>query len=102
MKDTQSLPSVYGIIRGMSFSSGDFFDAAAGFAACCGCARPMTPEEEVREKERQRREAEWINRHPFRFLLKFLLALAFLIFSWWNVHRLWVKDMAMPPSYRVP
>ena len=64
--------------------------------------RPMTPAEEVREKDRQRREAEWINRHPFRFLLKFLLALAFLIFSWWNVHRLWVKDMAMPPSYCVP
>ena len=51
--------------------------------------RPMTSEEAAREKERRQREAEWIKRHPFRFLLKFILALSFLVFSWWLVVRCW-------------
>ena len=43
----------------------------------------MTPEEEAREDERQRKETEKIDRHPLRFLLKFILAASFLIFSIW-------------------
>lgn len=62
----------------------------------------MTPEEKAREDERRRREAEWINRHPYRFLLKFTLALSFLVFSIWLVHRNWEKAFRLPPSWRVP
>ena len=45
--------------------------------------RPMTADETVREKERRRREAERISRHPIPYLLRFAAALAFLIFSIW-------------------
>ena len=45
--------------------------------------RPMTSAEEARETVRQQRDAEWINRHPFRYLMRFLAALAFLGFSIW-------------------
>lgn len=64
--------------------------------------RPMTPDEMAREDERRRREAEWINRHPYRFLLKFTLALSFLIFSIWAVHRNWVNAVGSPPYWRAP
>ena len=83
----------------MSFSSGDFFDTAAAFGACCGSTYSMTPEAAAREDERQRKEAEKIDRHPLRFLLKFILAASFLIFSIWLVYRNWEKAMAIPPSW---
>ena len=85
----------------MSFSSGDFFDTAVVVGACCGSMCSMTREEAAREKERQRREAEWIDRHPFRFLLKFILALSFFIFSIWLVYQNWEKAMSLPSSWHV-
>ena len=84
----------------MSFSSGDFFDTTATFGACCGSVCSMTPEEVAREDERQRKEAEKIDRHPLRFLLKFILAASFLIFSIWLVYRNWGKAMTTPPSWQ--
>ena len=45
--------------------------------------RPMTPAEESSETVRRQHDAEWINRHPLRYLLRFLAALAFLCFSIW-------------------
>ena len=83
----------------MSYSSGDIFDASATFGVCCGSMCSMTPEEAAREKERQRKETDEIDRHPMRFLLKFILAASFLIFSIWLVCRNWEKAIAMPPSW---
>ena len=83
----------------MSFSSGDFFDTAAAFGACCGSTCSMTPEKVAWEDERRRKETNEIDRHPLRFLLKFILAASFLVFSIWLVYRNWEKAMTMPPSW---
>lgn len=46
------------------------------------CAsRPRTQEEKERDAERIRKEQEEMRRHPARFLAKFTLALAFIIFT---------------------
>ena len=90
---------LYVIICAMSFSSGDFFDTAVAFGACSGSMCRMKPEVTARENERQRKEAEEINSHPLRFLLRFILAVSFLIFSIWLVCRNWEKSIAIPPSW---
>lgn len=66
--------------------------------------RPMTAAEKERRKERLRQYAAEIDRHPVRFLVKFFLALAFVIFSWWLVRRNYNQafDPTPPHRHRAP
>ena len=95
--------AIYGTITGMKHLGRELSDHDWSLV-CCGLMplRPMTPEEKAYEDERQKHEAEWINRHPYLFLLKFTLALSFLIFSIFLVHRTWIKAVGSPLAWRVP
>ncbi len=85
----------------MSYLGRDFSDREWSLV-CSGLLplRPMTKEERAHEDERRRVEAERIARRPFLFLLKFILALSFLAFSIWSVHRAWTAAFRLPPSWR--
>lgn len=62
--------------------------------------RPMTAAEKEKQEDRLRQYAEEIDRHPLRFLVKFFLALAFIIFSWWLARRNYNQAFDPTPPYR--
>ena len=73
-------------MAGMNLFGRELSDLDARLVGCgLKPLRPMTPEEAAFENERERRAAERISLHPFRYLLCFLGALSFLAFSIWLV-----------------
>ena len=93
------------IITDMDYSGTDVTDSSYIAAACCCCAhhRTMTPEEKAAREKWRQQYIENAKRHPYRYLLKFFSAAAFLAFSVWLVY--WQLErggafIPIPPGFR--
>lgn len=62
--------------------------------------RPMTAAEKEKQEERLRQYAAEIDRHPVRFIVKFLLALAFILFSFWLLRHNYNQAFNPVPPHR--